>query len=187
MHDEPVLACPPSAWYRFRKFAATQGGATNSRGGCPGVTAGSRGRHLDAFGPGSAAAPSCPAHGRDRTNGRRRALIQTDRWRKQAGEAHERDGQEADAVLALWRQAEASLAQAEAALRTGTADNRLRRRVLAIRQQIGQQREQAQRTAILLRDLDDARMTQSICIEGHYDNAGAATSMPRRSRHTVWK
>src|SRR5438445_5423958 len=21
MHDEPVLACPPSAWYRFRKFA----------------------------------------------------------------------------------------------------------------------------------------------------------------------
>ena len=21
LHDEPVLACPPSAWYRFRKFA----------------------------------------------------------------------------------------------------------------------------------------------------------------------
>src|SRR5262249_22237343 len=27
LHDEPVLACPPSAWYRFRKFARRNKGA----------------------------------------------------------------------------------------------------------------------------------------------------------------
>ena len=102
-------------------------------------------------------------------------LIKTEQWRKQAGEAPSATSQEADAVLALWRQAEASLAQAETALRTGTADDRLRQRVLDVRQQIGQQRAQAQRTANLLRDLDDARMTRSIWIETHFDYAGAAT------------
>ena len=68
------------------------------------------------------------------------ALIQTEQWRKQAGEAPSATSQEADAVLALWRQAEASLAQAETALRTGTADDRLRQRVLDERQQIEQRR-----------------------------------------------
>src|SRR5262245_53715194 len=27
LHDEPVLACPPSAWYRLKKFARRHGGA----------------------------------------------------------------------------------------------------------------------------------------------------------------
>jgi hypothetical protein len=26
LHDEPVLACPPSAWYRFGKFARRRKG-----------------------------------------------------------------------------------------------------------------------------------------------------------------
>ena len=103
------------------------------------------------------------------------ALIKTEQLRKQAGEAPSATSQEADAALALWRQAEASLDQAETALRTGTADARLQERVQDERRQTGQQRAQAQRTANLLRDLDDARMTQSIWIETHFDYAGAAT------------
>ncbi len=83
--------------------------------------------------------------------------------------------QEADAALALWRQAEASLDQAETALRTGTADARLQERVQDERRRTGQQRAQAQRTANLLRDLDDARMTGSSWIDTHFDDAGAVT------------
>ncbi len=56
------------------------------------------------------------------------SLIQTEQWRTQAGAAPSATSQEADAVLALWRQAEASLDQAEIALRTGTADDRQRQR-----------------------------------------------------------
>ena len=67
-------------------------------------------------------------------------LIKTEQLRKQAAEAPSATSQEADAALALWRQAEASLDQAETALRTGTADDRLRQRVQDERRQTGQQR-----------------------------------------------
>ena len=58
-------------------------------------------------------------------------------------------------------------------MRTGTADARLQERVQDERRQTGQQRDQAQRRANLLRDLDDARMTRSVWIETHFDLAGA--------------
>jgi eukaryotic-like serine/threonine-protein kinase len=103
------------------------------------------------------------------------ALIQTEQWGKQAKEAPCATSEEADAGLVLWRGAEASLAQAETALRTGTADDRLRQQVLDVQERIERGRAQAQRKATLLRDLDDARMTQSIWIENHFDYAGGAT------------
>ena len=31
--DEPVLACPPSAWYRFAQVRAAEHGGTADRGG----------------------------------------------------------------------------------------------------------------------------------------------------------
>ena len=64
-------------------------------------------------------------------------LVKTEQLRKQAAEAPSVTSQEADAALALWRQAEASLDQAETALRTGTADARLRERVQDERRQTG--------------------------------------------------
>ena len=33
LHDEPVQACPPSAWYRFRKFARRNRRALIADGG----------------------------------------------------------------------------------------------------------------------------------------------------------
>ena len=33
LRDEPVQACPPSAWYRFRKFARRQQGGAGDRDG----------------------------------------------------------------------------------------------------------------------------------------------------------
>ncbi len=101
-------------------------------------------------------------------------LTKTQQLRQQAAEAPSMTSQEADAALALWGQAEAALEQAETALRTGTADDRLQERVRDERRQTGEQRAQAQRKANLLRDLDDARMTQSSWIETHWDYAGAA-------------
>ena len=67
-------------------------------------------------------------------------LIKTQQLRNQAADAPSATSQEADAALALWQQAEASLDQAETALRTGTADARLRQRVQDERRQTGQQR-----------------------------------------------
>jgi serine/threonine-protein kinase len=31
LHDEPVRACPPSTWYRFRKFARRNRGAVGDQ------------------------------------------------------------------------------------------------------------------------------------------------------------
>jgi len=173
--DEPVQACPPSAWYRFHKF--TQRHKAGLR-----IAAAAALVLLLAIAGVSWALWDQAAR---RTELAERmaetewtvsaALVQTEQWRKQAGDAPIATSQEADAVLALWRQAEASLAQAETALRTGTADDRLRQQVMDERQQIEQGRAQAQRTAKLFRDLDDARMTQSIWIETHWDYASAST------------
>ena len=175
LHDEPVLACPPSAWYRFGKFTRRHKAGLR-------VTAAAA-LVLLLVGAGVTWALLDQAARSRELSGRRveteqtvnAVLIKTEQLRKQAAEAPSVTSQEADAALALWRQAEASLDQADAALRTGTADDRLRERVLDVRQRIGQQREQAQRTAKLLRDLDEARMARSSWIETHFDDAGAVT------------
>ena len=175
LHDEPVLACPPSAWYRLRKFTRRHKvGLRITAACCPGVAPGSRRRHL-ALLDRAARRVELSTRMAETEQTVNAALIKTDQWREQAGEAPNATSQEADAVLALWRQAEASLAQAETALKTGTADDRLRQRVLDVRQQIDEQRAQARRTANLFHDLDDARMARSIWIETHFDYAGAIT------------
>jgi tetratricopeptide (TPR) repeat protein len=175
LHDEPVLACPPSAWYRFRKFMRRHKAGLL-------ITAATA-LVLLLAGAGASWALRDQAARRTELSGRMAeteqtvsaALVQADQWRKQAGEAPSATSPEADAVLALWRQAEASLAQAETALKTGTAGDRLVQRVLDVRRQVAQERERAQRTANLLRDLDDARMTRSNLIENTFDLAGSAT------------
>jgi hypothetical protein len=80
---------------------------------------------------------------------------------------------EAKALLAEWRDAEASLAEAEAALRTGTATEELRERVANLRQQIVAGLTQAKRKENLFRDLDDARMAMAAW-KGSFHNTTAA-------------
>ncbi|MGO9467968.1 MAG: tetratricopeptide repeat protein [Isosphaeraceae bacterium] len=175
LHDEPVAACPPSAWYRFRKFTRRHKGRLRIIAAAALV--------LLFAGAGVSWALLDQAARRRELFGRRSeteqtvssVLIKTEQLRKQAAEAPSDTSQEADAALALWRQAEASLDQADTALRTGTADARLQERVQDERRQTGQQRAQAQRKANLLRELDDARMTGSSWIENHFDHAGAVT------------
>ena len=174
LNDLPVAACPPSTWYRFRKFTRRHKAGLRITAAAALV--------LLLAGTGVSWALRDQAARRRELSGRTAeteqtvsaVLIKTQQLRQQAAEAPSATSQEADAALALWRQAEASLDQAETALRTGTAGARLQGQVLDVRQRIGQQGEQAGRTANLLRDLDDARMTQSIWIETHFDYAGAA-------------
>jgi serine/threonine protein kinase/tetratricopeptide (TPR) repeat protein len=175
LNDLPVAACPPSSWYRFRKFTRRHKAGLRNTAAAALV--------LLAAGAGvSWALMDQAAHRRELS--RRRAetertvsavLIKTQQLRKLAGEAPSVTSQEADAVLALWRQAEASLSQAEAALGTGTADDRLRQWVLDVREAIERGRRQAERKAALLRDLDEARMTRSVWMGTHFDDAGAVT------------
>ena len=125
-----MAACPPSAWYRFRKFTRRHKAGLRIAAAAALV--------LLLAGAGVSWALRDQAARRTELSGRRAeteqtvnaVLIKTEQWRKQAAEAPSATSQEADAVLALWRQAEASLDQAETALRTGTADDRLRERVL---------------------------------------------------------
>ena len=53
--------------------------------------------------------------------------------------------QQADAVLVMWGQADAALAQAEAALKTGMADDHLQKRMLELQKQVQQGRGEAER------------------------------------------
>jgi len=175
LSDESVAACPPSAWYRFRKFTRRHKAGLRIAAAAALVLLLAAAGVSWALWDQAARRTELSERMAETEKTVNAALIQTDQWRKQAGEAPSATSQDADAVLTLWRQAAASLAQAETALRTGTADDRLRQRVLDVRQQIAQQRAQAQRTAKLLRDLDDARMTRSIWMETHFDFAGAAT------------
>jgi tetratricopeptide (TPR) repeat protein len=175
LNDEPVAACRPSSWYRFRKFTRRHQAGLR-------ITAAAALVFLLASAGVSWTIRDQAARRRE-LSGRRAetekavsaVLIKTQQLRRQAAAATGATVQEADAALTLWRQAEASLEQAEAALRTGTAAAHLQERVQDERRQTGQQRAQAQRKANLLRDLDDARMTRSIWIEPQFDCVGAAT------------
>jgi tetratricopeptide (TPR) repeat protein len=175
LNDEPVAACPPSTWYRFRKFTRRHKAGLRITAAAVLV--------LLLAGAGVSWAILDQAARRRELSSRRAdteqivtaVLTKTQQLRKQAAEAPSMTSQEAGAAVTLWRQAEASLEQAEAALRTGTADARVQEQVQDERRQTGRQRELAQRRANLLRDVDDARMTRSISIETHFDLAGADT------------
>jgi serine/threonine protein kinase/tetratricopeptide (TPR) repeat protein len=174
LHDEPVAACPPSAWYRIRKFARRHKAGLRIAAAAALVLLLAVGGVTWALWDQAARRTELSERMAETERTVSAALIQTEQWRKQAGEAPSATSQEADAVLVLWRQAEMSLGPAESALRTGTADDGLRQRVLDERQQVEEQRAQAQRTANLLRDLDDARMTRSIWIGADWDYAGGS-------------
>ncbi len=153
LEDEPVLACPPSSWYRFCKFTRRH------KAGLRITAVAALVLLLAAAGVSWALLDQAARH--RELSGRRAeteqtvsaVLFKTQQLRQQAADAPGATSQEADAAVALWRQAEALLDQAETALRTGTADARLQERVHDERRLTGQQRAQAQRQANLLRRL----------------------------------
>ncbi len=169
LHDEPVAACPPSAWYRFGKFTRRHKAGLQIAAAAALVLLLAVGGVTWALLDRAARRTELSTRMAETEQTVNAALVQTDQWRKQAGEVPSATSQEADAVLALWRQAEASLAQAEAALKTGMADERLRQRVLDVQQQIEKQLAQARRTANLFHGLDDARMARQMSIRNNLD------------------
>src|SRR5262249_30644887 len=109
------------------------------------------------------------------------ALGKAEQLRDQAAALPVATSREAEAALVVWRQAEDTLAQADAALATGAADDALRQRAAAEGAQGGAGRQQTEptrarsvREEALVRGLDEARMARVRSIGGDFDYAGAA-------------
>ncbi len=184
LHDEPVAACPPSAWYRVRKFARRH--KTRLR-----VTLAAAAVLLVALvGAGWVLRDRAIQEStRQEELTQRRlqteraitlALARAEQLVAKTGLKPTAKSPEAEAILAIWDQAAAALGQADAALKTGSADEQLQDRLLAMHKQVDQGRglaehrfAQLKRQEKLLQGLEEARMAYATLVDDHYDNAGA--------------
>jgi tetratricopeptide (TPR) repeat protein len=96
-------------------------------------------------------------------------LVQAENLSERAAGMPRGTSGEAKDAVAMWRQAEAALDQAEAAMNTGLPVDSLRRRAAEVRSRIRQGREQAERKEKLLRDLDEAHLAYSVWLDTHFD------------------
>jgi serine/threonine protein kinase/tetratricopeptide (TPR) repeat protein len=184
LRDEPVLACPPSAWYRARKFAR------RNEIGLLTLTAVLLAGLLAAGGIGWALWDGAAQQEARRTDIAVRlaetertvsvALAKADQLAEQAQTMPNATSAQAAAVLVVWQQAVDTQAQAVAALNAGAADDDLRQRVTAVRDQLERGRRQTERAWAraaqqekLLRNLDEARMARSVWVDSHFDHAAA--------------
>jgi tetratricopeptide (TPR) repeat protein/serine/threonine protein kinase len=182
--DLPVAACPPTAWYRLRKFAQRNKTGLLATGAA-----------LVAFllvsvaiGWGLWDRAVQESQRRQEWSDR---LVQTEgtvnvalakggQLADQAQKRQAKTSQEAAAVLVLWDQAQATLAEADAAVQTGAAEDRLLQRIADVRQRLDDgRREWEQRRSLLLRkekllrDLDEARFLTTAWFDNRFDYAGA--------------
>jgi hypothetical protein len=174
LHDDPVLACPPSAVYRFRKFARrhkTGLWATMALLLVLLSAAGGVGwAHWDRAARSLATERAVNV-----------ALAKAEHLASQARQMPSATSAEADRVLVVWQQSDDALAQAHAAVDSGTADDVMCRRVADVRTQLAEgrqqtelRRERALRKEKLFRDLDEARMARSRVVNNAFDDAGAS-------------
>jgi serine/threonine protein kinase/tetratricopeptide (TPR) repeat protein len=174
LDDEPVLACPPSAVYRLRKFARRHKAALWTSAAVSMVLV------LAVCGVGWALWDRAA-----RSTATERAvsvaLAKAGQLADQARQMPSATSGEATAVLVVWQQADDALAQAEAALSTGAADDDLQERVAAVRTQLAAERHETEqrltravRKEKLFRDLDEARMTSALWVVNSFHHAGAA-------------
>jgi eukaryotic-like serine/threonine-protein kinase len=172
--DEPVQAGPPSAAYRFRKWARRH------KLGLAATAAVTLVLLLTAAGVGWVLWDQS-ARRVETERAVSVALARTEQLRDQAAAMPGATSAQADAALVVWQQAADTLAQGEAALSTGVADDGLRRRVAAMRAQVERGRQQTEqvRTRVrrkekLFHDLDEARMASSVWVGNAFDHAGAS-------------
>jgi serine/threonine protein kinase/tetratricopeptide (TPR) repeat protein len=180
LHDEPVQAGPPSATYRLRKFVQRH------RTGLLTTAAVFLVVILAASGVGWALWDRAAQEAARREELARRmaetekavtvALTKAQQSEERAKQLPCTTSEEAKASLAEWREAAASLAEAETALTTGAATDDLRERVADLRQRIASGRMRPQRKEGLFRDLHDARMSMAnvTVTEWHLDYNSAA-------------
>jgi serine/threonine protein kinase/tetratricopeptide (TPR) repeat protein len=173
--DEQVLACPPSAAYRLRKFVRRH------RAGLVTTTALLLVLLPAGGGVGWVLWERVAQQAARQVTTERTvtaALARAAQLAEQAEKVPGTTGADAGAALVLWRQAEDALGQAEAALTTGAEDDRLRQQVAGLQARLGQGRRQAERGRAralrrekLFRDLDEARLARAAWVDGDWDYA----------------
>jgi tetratricopeptide (TPR) repeat protein/serine/threonine protein kinase len=184
LEDEPVLASPPSAAYRLRKFARRNKTALRTTATVLLVllvaTSGFGWALWDRAEQQAAQQVEVGKRKAETERAVSVALVKAEQLAEQARKLPSISSGEAAAALVVWRQAADALGQAEAALSTGTADDALRQRVAPLlaqvekgRQQTEHEKVQAQRKEQLFRALDEARMARSVLVENHFDYARA--------------
>src|SRR5262249_28215001 len=148
LDDEPVQACPPSVLYRWGKYARRHRAGLLTTAALLLVV-------LVAAGGVGWAWWERAAQEADRRLERVERLAETDRavsvalargeqWASQAEGRPTATSQQAEAVLGMWDHAEAAVAEADAALRTGAAEEPLRQRVLEVRRRLERGRHQSE-------------------------------------------
>jgi tetratricopeptide (TPR) repeat protein/serine/threonine protein kinase len=185
LRDEPVQACPPSVLYRWSKFARRHRTALLTTAALVAIVL------LAAGSVGWAWWQRADQEARRRQEWSDR-LAETDRtasvalgkaeqWAGQAEEWKSATSQQSAVVLGIWDRGDAALAEAEAALRTGVAEETLRQRVLQVRRRLErgrrlteQVRSKLLRKEALLHALDEARLRRATWVETTFDAAGAA-------------
>jgi tetratricopeptide (TPR) repeat protein/serine/threonine protein kinase len=177
--DETVLASPPSPLYRLRKFSRRHkaGLMTTAAAFAILVLAGSGvgwalwDRAAQESARGAELAGRLAATEKAVTV----AMAKSQQSEERANRLPCTTSLEAKATLVEWRDALASLAEAEAALTTGAATDDLRERVAAAHRRIEEGQTQVQRKEKLFRDLDDARMMWAVAVDNAPDHAGVAS------------
>jgi serine/threonine protein kinase/tetratricopeptide (TPR) repeat protein len=169
--DEPVLACPPSAAYRLRKFVRRhQAGLVMTAALLLVVLLASGGIGWVLWE--RAVQQAVRSATTERTVSI--ALGRAAELSEQAEQMPNANSVEAKAVLVVWQKAQDVLAQAQAALTTGADDDVLRQRVAELRGQLDKGQARAVRKEKLFRDLDEARLALSVWVDDHFDDAGCA-------------
>jgi tetratricopeptide (TPR) repeat protein/serine/threonine protein kinase len=185
LHDEPVAACPPSAWYRLRKFwRRHRAGLRTSLVAAVVLLLAGAGAGWVWWDRAEQEAARQAEQNRQRALGAQTimsALDRADQFSDQARKAASVTSQDADKALALWVQAEAALDQAEAAGQPGSVEEDLYKRVSLMQRKVKEGRGQAQdrlaqlkRQEKLCRDLDEARMAESNWVDNGFNYVGAA-------------
>jgi serine/threonine protein kinase/Flp pilus assembly protein TadD len=178
LNHEPVLAHPPSALYRLRKFARRHkaGLWTAAAATLVLVAAASGGGWVlwDRSAQDRVRRVELAGRMAETEKMVTMALAKSDQSAARAGRQRSTTSVEAHAALVDWREADAALAKADAVLTTGAATDGLRERVAEMRQRIESGRTQAQRKEKLFRDLDEARLARSVWVDNNFDFVGSS-------------
>jgi tetratricopeptide (TPR) repeat protein len=171
--DEPVLACPPSAAYRLRKFVRRhQAGLLTTAALLLTTAALLLVVLLAGAGIGwmlwdrAAQQVARRATTKHSVSG---ALDRAAELSEQAQQMPCANSVEAAAVLVVWQKAQDAVARAETALTTGADDEVLRQRVVELRAQLDQGQARAVRKEQLFRDLDEARLAVYEVVDDRLD------------------
>jgi serine/threonine protein kinase/Tfp pilus assembly protein PilF len=177
LSDEAVQACPPSVAYRLRKFVRRHKAGLLTTAAVVLIML------LAAGGIGWTLWNQAAQQAKRLAETEGEAgpkVVTAEQLEEQAKKMPIATSVQAAAALGAWRQADDTLAQAEAAMSTGEASDTLRQRVAAVRARLSRGRrqteqalERASRKEKLIRNLDEARMARLGLVDQRFGHAGA--------------